>query len=60
MHPFEERYTHLLVNSAHILQRTHEELAKDPNYDHLEMYTWEDIRALAIHFAIGQEKKEGR
>lgn len=54
----EERLTRLFVASARALRNAHEQLSKDEYFNYLEMFTWDDIRATAIHLAIGIEKRE--
>jgi hypothetical protein len=57
-HPLEERYTRIFVTAAHALQNAHQQLTNEGIA--LEMFTWEDIRALGIHYAITVERREER
>lgn len=57
-HPYVERYARMFVVAAHALSLAHAQLVQE-GMD-LEPFNWEDIRATAIHFAIGFERREER
>lgn len=57
-HPYEERYARMFVVAAHALSLAHQQLIGE-GLD-LEPFNWEDVRALAIHFAISFERREER
>lgn len=61
-HPFEERYVRLLDGAASVLKTCYLHQMQDPFWKQaqLEPPTIDDIRALAIHFAITVERKEER
>jgi hypothetical protein len=59
-HPLQERMTRMFVVAAGSLRDAHQQLLADPFFGELEPPTWEDIRSLAVHWAISMERKAER
>lgn len=59
-YPIVDRYRRIMTTSAQAAKLAHLEIISDPFWADLDKPTWEDIRAIGVHWAITQERREGK